>query len=329
MHYFWYSAQFHYDWVSFINISCVVISMRSMKTKKYILVTPAKNEEKTLPLLAKSIVNQSIKPELWVIVNDNSTDRTPEIIRKLSDEHKWIVGYDLRDNFREYDSTYRYSIVVRKGFKIAREIAHENEIPYGFIALVDSDFILERGFFEKILLEFKKEERLGIASGGVYIREGKRLIWERTNPNFARGSPRVFRRECFNDIGGYRRFYAPDVLSNYMARLKGWKVRQVTDAIAVQLRPTQQRYGYYRAAIKRGYVNYYLGTPAVTVILWAVYMGLVNTPSIALGFLKGYFEKLSKKEPRIDNIGIINLVERDMSIKNNIKKVLLSVEVSG
>ncbi|AEC51973.1 putative protein glycosyltransferase [Pyrococcus sp. NA2] len=296
--------------------------MRSIKSNNYILVTPAKNEEKTLPLLAKSIVNQSIRPKLWVIVDDNSTDRTSEIVKSLSSNHEWIFGYKLKDQFFKYDPTFRYSIVVREGFKVVRKLAHERRIPYGFIGLVDSDFVLERRFFEKILIEFKKDQKLGIASGGVYLLRGKNLKWERTNPNFARGSPRVFRRECFNDIGGYKEFYAPDVLSNYMARIKGWKVRQITNAIAVQLRPTQGRYGYYQASIKRGYVNYYLGTPTLSVLIWILYLGMGDSFVKAAGFLKGYLEKVEKKENKLANRWVVEFVKRDMNIVNNIKKML-------
>ncbi|AFK22088.1 putative glycosyl transferase family 2 protein [Pyrococcus sp. ST04] len=295
-----------------------------MKTKRYILVTPAKNEEKTLPLLAKSVINQSIKPSLWVIVNDNSVDKTEKIIRDLSKKHSWIIGYELKDGVFDYDPTYRYSIVVREGFRVVRKIAHEMGIPYGFIGLVDADFILERKFFEKILKEFKNDPQLGIASGGVYIlTEKKKLVWERTNPQFARGSPRVFRRECFNDIGGYKQFYAPDVFSNYMARIKGWKVKQIVNAIAVQMRPTQERYGYYKSSIKRGYVNYYLGTPVLSVFAWIMYMAIIDSPIKASGFLKGYLEKLEKKERRVDNKWIVEFVEHDMNLKNNLIKVLL------
>ncbi|AIF70361.1 glycosyl transferase [Palaeococcus pacificus DY20341] len=301
--------------------------MRSMKTKKYILVTPAKNEEETLPLLAKSVINQSIRPSLWVIVNDNSTDNTKTIIDNLSKKHSWIISHELKDEVFEYDPTYRYSVVVREGFKIARKIAREAGFPYGFIGLVDADFILERKFFEKVLNEFRRDPQLGITSGGVYILRGKKLVWERTNPKFARGSPRVFRRECFNDIGGYKKFYAPDVLSNYMARIKGWKVKQIVNAIAVQMRPTQERYGYYKSSIKRGYVNYYLGTPTLSVLLWVLYMGILDNPIKASGFLKGYLEKLEKKENRVDNKWILELVKKDMSVTSNIQKILRIVKI--
>ena len=295
-----------------------------MKTRSYILVTPAKNEEKTLPLLAKSVVNQTVKPKLWVIVNDNSTDRTGDIISSLETKYSWIVGYTMKDNFLEYDATMRYSEVVRTGFNVARRIAHNKGLPYGYIGLVDSDFILERKFFEKLLSHFHENQGLGIASGGVYLRtpDGKRIYWEKTNPNHPRGSPRLFRRECFNDIGGYRRFYTPDVVSNYLARIKGWKITQVIDAIAVQLRPTQSRGGFFRAYIRQGNANYHLGVNPVSVSFRVLFMVLSDNPIKAMGFFVGYLTEYSERKTYILPGKIREFAKMDMGLINNIKKVL-------
>ncbi|MFA4662865.1 glycosyltransferase family 2 protein [Pyrococcus kukulkanii] len=299
--------------------------MRSMKTPSYILVTPAKNEEESLPLLAKSVINQTNVPRLWVIVNDNSTDRTGDVIGELSKRYSWIVGYEMEDEFFEYDPTMRYSEVVRTGFWVARRIAHRKGIPYGYIGLVDADFILERKFFEKLILEFQKNPKLGIASGGVYIRRGKRIEWERTNPNHARGSPRLFRRECFNDIGGYRRFYTPDVVSNYLARIKGWEVKQVIEAIAVQQRPTQSRDGFLSSYIKQGIANYHLGVSLLSIITRIIFMTLFDSPVKATGLFIGYLASYSAKEPYLMPKGIREFARKDMSILNNVKKVLRMV----
>lgn len=295
-----------------------------MKTRSYILVTPAKNEEKTLPLLAKSIVNQTLKPKLWVIVNDNSTDRTGEIISLLEARYPWIVGYGMDDRFFEYDATMRYSEVVRTGFNVVRRIAHDKGIPYGYIGLVDADFILERRFFEKLLSLFHRDPYLGIASGGVYLKtpHGKRIYWEKTNPSHPRGSPRLFRRECFNDIGGYRRFYTPDVVSNYLARIKGWEITQVTNAIAVQLRPTQSRGGFFKAYIRQGQANYHLGVSLVSVSFRVIFMALSDNPTKAMGFFVGYLTEYSKRKSYILPRKIREFAERDMSVLNNVRKVL-------
>ncbi|ASJ02089.1 glycosyl transferase [Thermococcus profundus] len=301
--------------------------MRSLKTSSYILVTPAKNEEDNLPLLARSVINQTIRPRLWVIVNDNSTDGTDRIISSLESEYPWIVGYKIADGFLEYDATMRYSEVVKKGFDIARHLAYNKSIPYGYIGLVDADFILERRFFEKIINEFHKDPSLGIASGGVYLKtpNGKKIFWERTNPKHPRGSPRLFRRECFDDIGGYRRFYTPDVVSNYLARLNGWEVKQVINAIAVQLRPTQSRGGVFRAYIRQGRANYHLGVSPMSLLARVIFMLLFDNRLKAGGLLVGYFSSLLRREDYLIQGKLREFAKKDMGVSNNVKKVLSMV----
>ncbi|WP_297090462.1 glycosyltransferase [Thermococcus sp.] len=298
--------------------------MRSMKTRSYILVTPAKNEEKNLPLLARSVINQTIQPRLWVIVNDNSIDKTPEIIKQLEHEYEWIVGHTMGDSFHEYDPTMRYSEVVRAGFNVVQRLARENGIPYGYIGVVDADFILERRFFEKLMIKFHENPSMGIASGGVYLKspDGKRIFWEKTNPKHPRGSPRLFRRECFNDVGGYRRFYTPDVVSNYLARLNGWEIGQVIDAIAVQLRPTQSRGGFFRAYLRQGRANYHLGVEPVSILFRALFMALFDNPTKASGLLVGYFSAFSQHENPMISKKIREFARKDMSVCSNIRKVL-------
>lgn len=112
-----------------------------------------------------------------------------------------------------------------------------------------------------------------------------------------------------------------------MARIKGWNVGQVVNAIAVQMRPTQGRYGYYKSSIKRGYVNYYLGTPLSSILLWVLYMGIFDSLAKASGFLRGYLEKVEKKENKLDNRWIVEFVKKDMNVVNNIQKILQMAKI--
>ncbi|WP_240921935.1 glycosyltransferase family 2 protein [Thermococcus sp. ES12] len=294
--------------------------MRSMKTKSYILVTPAKNEENNLPLLAKSIINQSIRPRLWVIVNDNSTDNTGKIIKELESQHEWIIGVDLNEP-GEYDAIFRNAITYRAGLKMALEYTKENHMPFGYVGIVDADFVLERRFFEKLIKKFIENPRLGMASGGVYVLKKNKLVWERSNPKFPRGSPRLIRFECFFDIGGYPAEPAPDLFSYYLARIKGWETLQVKSAIGVELRPTGGRDGILNRSKKQGFINFYLGVSPLSALLRAMFMALFESPLKAFGFLEGYFLvniSLGGPLPR----KVVEFARQDMSIKQNFFKVM-------
>jgi len=56
----------------------------------YVLVTPVKNEAKNLTNVIQSVINQSLKPAIWVIVDDNSCDDTPKIISYFENNVSWI-----------------------------------------------------------------------------------------------------------------------------------------------------------------------------------------------------------------------------------------------
>ncbi|WP_258083432.1 glycosyltransferase family 2 protein [Thermococcus thermotolerans] len=293
---------------------------RSSRTRGYIIVTPAKNEEKNLPLLAKSVINQSVKPKLWLIVDDNSTDRTGEIAEALSREFNWIEVLHLRDKVTGYDLRYRYSVVVRKGFRHALKMAIERRTVFGYIGVLDADFILERKFFEKLIDAFHKNNRLGIVSGGGYYIRNGRLVWEGTDPRRPKGSPRLFRRECFREVGGYREGPSPDTVSHYLARFLGWETGQIVDAIAVQLRETEGRFGFLRGYEMLGWSNYKLGATFTSILARAAFLMLDN-PVKAYGLIAGYLKAFKAREIRIENGDLREMIRRDLSFRSNVEKL--------
>ncbi len=114
----------------------------------YILVTPAKNEEKQLPKVAEAVIGQTAPPILWVIVDDGSTDSTPEVIKNLESQFNWIRSIRLPPHPR--DITFHYSYVCKNGFDHALEFCKNNSIQYNFIGLLDADTVLEKTYFEKL-----------------------------------------------------------------------------------------------------------------------------------------------------------------------------------
>ena len=95
-------------------------------SRRYILVTPAKNEGKNLPNLIHSVENLTIKPILWVIVDDGSTDDTPEIIKEAKKKHEWIQSIRLEEHPRGI--TFHYPYVCKKGFDFATEYCKKKSI---------------------------------------------------------------------------------------------------------------------------------------------------------------------------------------------------------
>jgi glycosyltransferase involved in cell wall biosynthesis len=274
----------------------------------YILITPCRNEENNLPKLAHSITAQTIKPLLWIIVDDKSTDSTPSIIRIFEQGHQWIKGLHLTET-GEYMG-FHYSRVCNQGFDYAINLCSEKKISYEYIALVDADNILEKKYFEKLIHEFQKNPKLGIASGiNVFIdidtlsKESKldditeNKIKELFDSNIIRiqpfrddvpiGSARIWRKECFEKTGRYLFTHAPDSVSNVKAKMLGWSTKRFPNAMVLE-REGLIAQGLWQGYKKRGSSDYYIWFPLYLAILKSIALSIEKPFYIGIAYLYGY-----------------------------------------
>ena len=107
--------------------------------RQYIVITPCRNEGKNLPNLIQSILSQSIKPSLWVVVNDGSVDNTAEIITDAETKYSWIKGIHL-DECEEYMGSH-IAHVYNRGFEFAIQYSKKKNLTYQYISVVDADKI--------------------------------------------------------------------------------------------------------------------------------------------------------------------------------------------
>lgn len=260
----------------------------------YILVTPAKNEEVDLPAVADSVVKQTIKPLLWVIVDDGSTDKTPDIIKDLQHGHNWINSIRLPPRGR--DITYHYAFVCKEGFDHATSYCEKNGIIYDYIALLDADTILEEQFFEKLISEHEQNPELGIVSGGVYQYTDGGIQSRHNSERLPAGTGRLWKKKCFFDTGGYTVEPAPDSISNVKALTQGWKIRQFNDVVATQTRLTSSAEGLWKGYKANGFMAYYLNKHPFLVLLNVVYFTRKKPYYLGIPFAYGYLSSLFKRK---------------------------------
>lgn len=266
---------------------------------KYLLITPARNEEENLPDVSKSVTGQEVKPALWIIVDDGSTDETPHIIENLKASNSWIQSIKLPP--RPRDITFHYSYVCKQGFDFAFEYCRENKVEFEYIGLLDADTVLEENYFAKLLTEFEKDRSLGIVSGGVYYDNEGKLSREKTDKNLPRGTGRLWRKECFVSTGGYQVEPSPDSISNIKALLRGWKLMQCPEAIQIQKRQTSAANGLWHGYVKNGWMAYYLGKKPM-VALGNVFLRTIKPPFYpGAAYCCGYFGSAIKREKRISD----------------------------
>jgi len=292
-------------------------------SRQYIVVTPCKNEENNLPNLVQSMTAQTIKPALWVIVDDGSTDRTGEIIAEVEEKYGWVKGLHL-EKCEEYMGTH-LAYVCNKGFEFAREYCDREGISYGYIALVDADNILEERYFEKLIGEFEKDEKLGIASGWDAYVDIENILgnlrarnpnitvmnhefWQVWNSPFVEiqksredlpmGSARLWRKECFEETGGYLPVPLPDSVSNAIAKLKGWKAKRFRD-IKVMERRGLTKQGLWKGYSEKGESYFFLGQSLFLTVLKALRYTFKKPHYIGVAYFYGYIKPFVYRKERV------------------------------
>jgi len=197
---------------------------------KYVLITPAKNEEASIGETIASVVNQTHLPAEWVIVSDGSTDRTDEIVKAASAAHPWIRLLALPPRAQR-----SFAAVVHATEAGIRALTVSD---YACIGLLDSDVRFQRDYFERVIERFVASPQLGLA-GGVVIDIGTPKSHVPRNRQDVPGAVQFFRRSCFESLGGLVAIPEGgwDALTCARARMRGYETRLLTDLVVDHLKP--------------------------------------------------------------------------------------------
>lgn len=162
----------------------------------YVLTTAAHNEEANIARTLESVTHQSVLPKRWVIVSDNSTDRTDKIVREYAQQHEFI---ELVRVTRPAGRNFAAKILaLREGYKLLKDVE------YAFIGNLDADISLDPSYFQQLLQRMNSTPSLGIAAGFVYEEVDGRFQNRRQNRIYSvPHGAQLVRRECFEAIGGY------------------------------------------------------------------------------------------------------------------------------
>ena len=202
---------------------CAQSSELRVSSLRYVLVTPAYNEALFIEGTIQSVVNQTVRPLRWVIVSDGSTDGTDEIVQKYARAYSWIelVRLPERGDRHFAGKVYAFNAGYAK-------MADER---YDIIGNLDADIAFDATYFAFLLSKFAANARLGVA-GTPFVENrdsGRRREYDYrfTSINHVSGACQLFRRECFEVIGGYApiKIGGIDLIAVITARMKGWETR--------------------------------------------------------------------------------------------------------
>jgi len=228
------------------------------KLPNYILITPARNEAKFIELTIQSVVSQSVRPVGWIIVSDGSTDGTDDIVKRYSADHPWIELVRMPER-RERDFAGKVH-AFNAGYSRAQRLE------YSVIGSLDADMSFDEDYFSYLLTELDRDSKLGLV--GTPFKDGESPIYDYrfVNIEHVSGACQLFRRECFEAIGGYVPVKGGciDHIAVLSARMKGWKTRTFTDKVSIHHRTmgTAQQ-GVLMARFKNGGKDYAIGNHPV------------------------------------------------------------------
>ena len=199
---------------------------------RYALITAARNEGALIQDTIKCVLSQSILPVVWIIVDDNSRDNTDEVVTNYSKQHDFI-------KLLKYDGTIKRNFASKVD---AINVAYEEikRIDFDFIGILDADITFEDDYYEKMLVKFDKNPKLGIAGGGFYdLYDGKKIKIP-YSPYSVRGAVQLFRKRCYEDIGGLLplSWGGYDAVACSASRKEGWEVRTFEEKIVNHNRRT-------------------------------------------------------------------------------------------
>jgi poly-beta-1,6-N-acetyl-D-glucosamine synthase len=192
---------------------------------KYVLVTPARNEAQFIESTIRSVAAQTISPTKWVIVSDGSTDGTDDIVRKYAIEYPWI------ELMRTPDRSERHFAGKVHAFNAG--YAKVKHLSYEAIGSLDADISFDHDYFAFLLGKLTEDQRLGLV--GTPFKDSRDAIYDYrfVSIEHVSGACQLFRRECFEQIGGYTpvRGGSIDHIAVISARMKGWKTRTFTEKV--------------------------------------------------------------------------------------------------
>jgi biofilm PGA synthesis N-glycosyltransferase PgaC len=196
----------------------------------YLLITPARNEEAHIEETIKSVVGQTIRPVKWVIVSDGSIDRTDEIVRHYVGIHAWMELVRMPERKERH--------FAGKVHAFNAGLARVAQVPADLIGNLDGDVSFGTDYFEYLLRQFRQNSRLGLA-GTNYWEGSLKYDYRFSSIEDVAGACHLFRRQCFEAIGGYRPIKrgSIDSVAVLSARMLGWETRTFTDRYLVHHRP--------------------------------------------------------------------------------------------
>ena len=271
---------------------------------KFVVITTVRDEEAHLRHTLDCMLRQTILPAEWIIVDDGSTDNTGGIIDEYAARYSWIRGVNRQNRgFRNPGGGVVEAF--NEGYQRLRSDDWE------FIVKFDGDLSFDPDYFERCFCNFGEDPKLGVGGGTIcYVIDGVKEF-EQAPAFHVRGATKIYRRSCWEAIGGFWPVPGWDTMDEIKANSLGWKTAGFKDLHLVHHRPTGAADGFWSTLVKYGRANYICGYHPLF-MLGKCLRRFVRKPlvlgsvTLMYGYVTGYLMRI----PQVDDPAAIAYLRR-------------------
>ncbi|GIZ07350.1 glycosyltransferase family 2 protein [Flavobacterium sp. UMI-01] len=258
----------------------------------YYIVIPAHNEEEFIALTLESLVSQTHLPKKIVIVNDNSTDKTAEIVLTYAKEHPFISLVNKTSS-----AIHLPGSKVIQAFQTGFETLDEN---YDVIVKLDADLIFPSNYFEAITKHFQSDPSIGMVGGFCYIeKNGEWVLENLTDKDHIRGALKAYRKKTFEQIGGLRPQMGWDTVDELLCKFYNWKIVTDQSLHVKHLKPTGANYNK-TARYKQGEAFYTLGYGFIITAIASLKLAMrKGKPFLFVDYIQGFLKAKKENKPML------------------------------
>ena len=186
----------------------------------YAAVTPARDEAENLPRLASCLAAQTALPSKWILVDNGSSDNTPQLAADLAARYSWVEVVHVPNQ-----ATQPGAPVVR-AFNAGLDAL---ETPVDIVVKLDADVCVRRRLLRGRAPAFSDEPALGIASGECFELDDGEWRPVFVTGDHVRGATRAYRSACLDEIGRLPEKMGWDGVDELKAAVLGWRTRSLPD----------------------------------------------------------------------------------------------------